>query len=66
MKFKYINKKRKRIIDKIKNSKNVNVKILNNNKKLEEDEYKINNLNKLKNLSYNIILNEKEKNIKIN
>ena len=68
MKFKYINKKRKRIIDKIKNSKNVNVKILNNNKKLEKDEYKNNNnnLNKLKNLSYNIILTQKEKNIKIN
>ena len=68
MKFKYINKKRKRIIDKIKISKNVNVKILNNNKKLEKDEYKNNNnnLNKLKNLSYNIILNQKEKNIKIN
>ena len=67
MKFKYINKKRKRIIDKIKNTKNVNVKILNNNKKLEKDEYKNNNnnLNKLKNLSYNIILTQKEKELLI-
>ena len=66
MKFKFINKKRKRILNIIKNANKTIVKNFNNNN-LEKEEYKNNkNLKIIKNLSYNIILNQKEKNIKIN